>query len=50
MHLPRSLKWNTCKPQRENDKCINAVAQDYMYLWKYTNKDDYSRMALFNSS
>lgn len=39
MYSSESLEQNTCKLQRVNDKCINAVAQDYMYLWKYTNKD-----------
>lgn len=32
MYSSENLEQNTCKLQRVNDKCLNAVAQDYMYL------------------
>lgn len=32
MYSSESLEQTTRKFQRVNDKCINAVAQDYMYL------------------
>lgn len=47
MYSSENLEQNTCKLQRVNDKCLNAVAQDYMYLWKYTNKDYCSKLPCY---
>lgn len=34
MYASESLEQNICRLQKVNDKCSNAVAQDYMYLRK----------------
>ena len=49
MYSSESLGQNAHKLHGVNDKCINALAQDYMYLWKYTNKDYRSKITLFYS-